>query len=172
MSLTDAEILELEHLLKLRDKERTLSGLTEINETTSPNYKLLFESLNTQKWVKDDKGKPVLDSGVVGVVLEGSSRCFHGVQLVKTINGSKPISEIDKGDLVLTFNEKTLKNEYKPVIELLQFDNNKKKCLRVTLNSGDVIVASEDHKFMFKGAWTSLKDIVSLWNEKRSLEGY
>jgi len=169
MSLTDAEILELEKLLQEQEQHERIKSLTEFNDKTNKNYIALFNAVNGQEWGKDEKGRPTLIKGFAGFVLEGSSRCFHGGQLVKTINGSKPISEISKNDLVLTYNETTHAKEYKPVIDLLRFDNNKKKCLKVTLKSGDVIIASEDHEFMFKGAWVSLKDVVSLWYE-RNLE--
>lgn len=161
MSLTDAEILELEKLLQEQEQHERIKSLTEFNELTSKNYKALFNAINGQEWGKDENNRPILVSGYAGFVLEGSSRCFHGQQLVKTINGSKPISELSKSDLVLTYNESTYKNEYKPVIDLLRFDNNKKRCLKVTLKSGETIIASEDHEFMFKGAWVSLKEILS-----------
>lgn len=74
MSLTDSEILELERLLELRERDKLVSSLTNLTEETSPNYKLLYESLNAQEWVVNNAGKPELKSGVVGCVLEGSSR--------------------------------------------------------------------------------------------------
>lgn len=88
MPLTDSEILELERLLEARERDKLLASLTNITEETSPNYRLLYESVNTQKWEIDANGKPKLASGVVGVVLEGSSRstktwggCFFIVYL-------------------------------------------------------------------------------------------
>ena len=38
------------------------------------------------------------NNGVRFVINEGGSRCFSPNQLVKTINGLKPISEIQKGE--------------------------------------------------------------------------
>ncbi len=63
MSLTDAEILELEKLVN----ERTLYV---ISEDTNPNYEYLFNALKEQEF--NDKGE--LISGKRGVGLEGSSR--------------------------------------------------------------------------------------------------
>jgi len=82
MSLTDAEILELEKLFEERDVDRRIHSLENFNELTSPNYKLLHDSVNGQEWGYDEDNKPKLINGVVGVVLEGSSRStktFGGV---------------------------------------------------------------------------------------------
>ena len=85
MSLTDAEILELESLLELREADRYLNQLTNLGDYTSPNYKILYDAVNSQVWVKDKSGVPKLESGYVGVVLEGSSRStktFSGIFLI------------------------------------------------------------------------------------------
>ena len=74
MSLTDQELIELERLVAERDRDNRLKSLTEINDETNPNYKILYESLNGQVWGKDENNKPILTSGVVGCALEGSSR--------------------------------------------------------------------------------------------------
>lgn len=74
MSLTDSEILELEALLEQREHDRFIKSLVVLDKDTSPNYKLLYESINNQQWGVDEKGKPKLVSGYAGAVLEGSSR--------------------------------------------------------------------------------------------------
>lgn len=104
------------------------------------------------------------NTGVRFVINEGGSRCFAPNQLVKTIKGLKPISEIQKGETVFSYNEKT--KQVEPQKVLMQYESeNEKKCLRIKLKNGQVIEASEDHKFYFQGGWVSLKNIVSLWNE-------
>lgn len=62
-----SEILEL-----LRYRKR-FKQLTELSEKTSPNYRVLYDSLNSQEWSKDGN-KIVLKKGYAGVALEGSSR--------------------------------------------------------------------------------------------------
>lgn len=70
MSLTDSEVLELEELLRQRQVDKLISGFTEFNEKTSPNYKFLYDAITNQRY--DNNGD--LTGGYRGVVLEGSSR--------------------------------------------------------------------------------------------------
>lgn len=84
MSLSDDEILLLEQLLHQREVDRLFSRLTTIDENTNPNYKTLFEAINTQQWGYVDK-KPALISGYAGAALEGSSRSgktWSGVDII------------------------------------------------------------------------------------------
>lgn len=83
--LTDAEMLELENLLKEKEIDISRKKLTKIDEDTNPNYKLLFESIAQQKYEKDAKGDDVLVSGYRGAALEGSSRSgktWSGVDII------------------------------------------------------------------------------------------
>ena len=83
--LTDAEMLELETLLKEKGIDISRKKLTKIDEDTNPNYKLLFESITQQKYEKDEKGNDVLVSGFRGAGLEGSSRSgktWSGVDII------------------------------------------------------------------------------------------
>lgn len=85
MGLTDSEILELEQLLHETQIDNLKSSLTSISETTNPNYKLLYNSITSQKWGFDETGKPKLLAGYVGAVLEGSSRSgktWSGVDII------------------------------------------------------------------------------------------
>lgn len=92
---------------------------------------------------------------------EGGSRCFHADTKVHTVNGPKSISEIQLGDVVLT------PNGSKPVIDVF-VNHNTKRCIKVKLKNGNTIIATEDHKFMFRQRWNELKNIVSLWNENNT----
>lgn len=62
MILTDKEIDELEHLLRLQGIDGLMDGLTVFNDKTNPNYKVLHDTIS---------GKV---PGYSGCVLEGSSR--------------------------------------------------------------------------------------------------
>lgn len=97
---------------------------------------------------------------------EGSSRCFHAGTDVITSKGTIPISEIKKGDKVLTYNEQLKTKEFKPVNEALKF-RNKKPCYKITLKNGKEIICTRDHEFYYEGSWHSLKHIVSLWNDSK-----
>jgi hypothetical protein len=79
--ITDAEILELETLLKERDIDIKRKGLCKIDEDTNPNYFLLYKAINDQKY--NDLGELV--SGYRGAALEGSSRSgktWSGVDII------------------------------------------------------------------------------------------
>jgi len=84
MPLTDSEILELEELLKARDIDMSRERLTKIDEETNPNYALLFNAIQDQKYDIVD-GKPELVSGYRGAGLEGSSRSgktWSGIDII------------------------------------------------------------------------------------------
>ena len=98
-------------------------------------------------------------------ILLGGAGCFYPDQLIKTYTGSKKISEIKKGDLVLSYNEDTKKDEYKLCIDTFKYKNNK-KLIKVNLKNGSTIIATEDHKFYYRGCYIVLKDLVSLHNGK------
>lgn len=74
MSLTDSEIRELDQLLDERSVDRKFEKLINLDQHTSPNYKFLHESINSQVWGIDKDGKPEIESGYAGCILEGSSR--------------------------------------------------------------------------------------------------
>lgn len=74
MSITDEELLLLERLLNEDEIDKKIESLTVFDEFTSPNYKALVNGLESQVWGKDKNGKPILESGIIGQVLEGSSR--------------------------------------------------------------------------------------------------
>ena len=75
-------------LLKLLEKKKVLNfyrALDHFNKDTSPNYRLLHNSILEQQWGSNSKGKPILLKGYTGVVLEGSSRStktWSGVDLI------------------------------------------------------------------------------------------
>lgn len=73
--ITDAELLELEELLKEEEIFLLKDGLQNYNELTNPNYRFLHRSLINQQYeVNPETGKPELITGFRGCVLEGSSR--------------------------------------------------------------------------------------------------
>lgn len=79
--LTDAEMLELENLLKLKGIDISRKKLTQLDEDTNPNYELLYKAINEQKY--DENGNLV--KGFRGAGLEGSSRSgktWSGVDII------------------------------------------------------------------------------------------
>lgn len=90
------------------------------------------------------------------VILQGGTRCFHPNTMVDTPDGTKPIYDIEVGDLVNT------PNGLKPVTGV-NIHKTDKRCILVQMKDGTVFTATEDHLFWFNGEWVQLKDIVKEW---------
>lgn len=108
-----------------------------------------------------------LQKGYRHIIQQGGTSCFDPHQLIITTKGSIPISEIKKGDRVLSCNILSGKKEYRDVINTFKHPNTK-PCLEISLKSGHKIKATEDHKFFFSGRWVMLKNIAILWYEKNT----
>lgn len=96
--------------------------------------------------------------GVRIIANKGGTSCFSGNTLIDTKLGPLKISLISKGDEVASYGRDV---EFKKVVNVFRYKNNK-KTIRVNLRGGGSIIATEDHKFYFKGGWVSLKEILSL----------
>jgi len=82
--LTDAEILELESLLKDRDIDISRKRLLKNDADANANYNLLKNAIESQKYEIID-GKPKLVAGFRGAGLEGSSRSgktWSGIDII------------------------------------------------------------------------------------------
>ena len=90
---------------------------------------------------------------------QGGTSCFDGSQLVITKEGSKPISEIQEGDIVKCYDEETKAIKWKPVLNTFEYQNTK-PTIKITLKNGRTITATEDHKIFFEGGWHSLKSVI------------
>lgn len=81
MSLTDAEILELEQLLIEEKTDLLFDGLENFTKETNPNYRFLYNAIKNQEY--DSKGELV--NGYRGCILEGSSRSgktWSGIDII------------------------------------------------------------------------------------------
>ena len=92
------------------------------------------------------------------LILAGGAGCFAGDTLVKTDKGYKPIQEVEDGDVVETLNEATGEHEWKVVEDIHMFQPTK-QMVRLTLESGETIICSEDHEFYVDGKWVEAKDL-------------
>ncbi len=108
-----------------------------------------------------DKTKPV-------IMEAGGSRCFEKNTLVKTDNGEKKISELEKGDKVLSFNHKNNEEEFKNVINVFKNENNKKKCYCFKFKNGDEIKCTEDHEIYLNKAYRPASIVYSMWKNKQA----
>ena len=101
------------------------------------------------------------------VVNYGGAGCFTGNQMIVTNKGNKQISNIEKGDMVLTYNHKKDINEFKPVIERIKQKKHYPKLISIKMNNGTIINVTENHEFYYGGSYIKIKDLlVSLANDK------
>lgn len=91
-------------------------------------------------------------------VFEGGSRCFGASQLVLTDKGSKRIADIRVGDNVASVDEHG-NIEYKAVKNLFRHKADK-PMVRIKMKNGREIVCSIDHKFLYKGEYVPIIDIL------------
>jgi hypothetical protein len=96
---------------------------------------------------------------------QGGTSCFEGDTLVHTSTGLKPIKDIHEGEFVLSHNVGTGENELKQVVGSYRFKN-EKKTVTVRLKNGKSFTCTEDHLFFVGGAWKTIKELLSLWEQK------
>lgn len=129
----------------------------------SKKYEPLFRVLSCRDELKTDPDNSLLKalSLVDTVLISGGRDCFTAEQKIITYNGVKKIKDINKGDLVLTYNEYTNRKEYKPVFKTRNIT--KSKTIRINLKNGSQIECTPDHEFYHNGGWIEVKHLLSLW---------
>jgi hypothetical protein len=117
-----------------------------------------------------NKPNPLYDANFLAteriVVNQGGTYCFAPETLVVTKRGRIPISEIVVGDIVKTMAEDTMAESWDEVEDTMAYANTK-ETIKLTLADGSVLIATADHEIYFEGGWLCLKDIVSLFDERR-----
>ncbi|MCM1368220.1 MAG: polymorphic toxin-type HINT domain-containing protein [Roseburia sp.] len=86
------------------------------------------------------------------------SDCFVAGTKILTEHGKKNIEDVKVGDKVWSWNDKTNKQELKPVVQL--FRNNKRDMVYITVG-GEKITTTTEHPFYVKGkGWVRAKNLV------------
>lgn len=93
-------------------------------------------------------------------VLWGGAGCFASDQRIVTNDGSKPIADIRKGDLVISYNHDTKQNELKEVKTLFEYQTHADRLIEIKMKDGTIIQVTENHKFFFGGSYVKIKDIL------------
>ena len=75
--------------------------------------------------------------------------CFSCDTLINTINGYKKIKDINYGDMVLSYNHKTKKAEYKPVIH--KFSKGAESVLTVFVENGKMVITGNHPVYTQRG---------------------
>ena len=112
-----------------------------------------------------DNGFPEVVADILWKVAEDSAnysfnKCLSRDTLVETPEGATVMSEIKKGDSVLSYNRKEGRKHFTSVVGV----HSNKACLyEVRLDDGSIIKCSLNHKFLCSdGEMHQLKEIASL----------
>src|SRR5699024_4706714 len=86
------------------------------------------------------------------IVYGGSKGCLWGEARVCTRDGMKYLKDIHIGDIVLSYNEKDNKNEWKRVTNAFKYENNE-DLMFLDFPTGDKVAATFNHLFYIGGRW-------------------
>ena len=100
---------------------------------------------------KNTFAKLLLHSGATVFVVNQVYACLNPNTLVKTESDSKKIGDLLLGDKVLT------RNGLEPVINKFEYED--AQVYEITLENGDVIEATGQHKFVVNGEWKRVEDL-------------
>lgn len=96
-----------------------------------------------------------------------ADECLHPDELVTTNKGDVKISELSAGDLVLTINENTSENEFKP-IQKVHKNISSEQMFELTVEDGRKLRITGNHKVYTQSGWkrvdklTTEDDILSI----------
>jgi hypothetical protein len=90
----------------------------------------------------------------------GRPNCFTKETLIHTAVGVKQISELSVGDMVLSYDEKLKKNEYKNVVNTMINYQNETPLLKIKMKDGTIIRVTENHRFFIGGRYVEIKEIL------------
>jgi len=166
--LSDAEFDALVDELRSLDPDNP--ALQEVGSVPSYGKKVQHESLmgsldkettiaGVASWYDKHGGTVGLATIMVTPKIDG---CFRHDSKVMMANGEeRSISEIKKGMMVLTVNEKTGKTEIKRVLSTLVRKADKSKWIRLVFTGGKKVICTEDHLFLTSNrGWVQAKDLT------------
>ena len=113
---------------------------------------------NSELW--NGKYLPAITRPKIYNILYGGAGCFHKSQKVMTLNGPKLISEIDKGDFVLSYNHELEKYEIRVVLNTFKYDSHQDRLIEIKLKDGTIIKVTENHEFFVGGQYRHIKNIL------------
>jgi len=130
------------------------SAVKNPNYTPPPPSPPRNDSSSSNSWWTPSYSNPIVSMPPMYCFLKGTK--------VATEKGYKDIDKIEVGDVVLSYNIETGKNEYKKVTKVFYHPNQQDTLYSIAIN-GKVVEASSAHKFFIKTSdgfdWISAKDL-------------
>lgn len=83
--------------------------------------------------------------------------CFPAGTKVHTQNGLQNIEDLHEGDLVLTYNETTKEQEYKPI--LVRHERYTQQMLSLELPTGEFVRVTPEHRFFCNDEWIEAESL-------------
>lgn len=115
---------------------------------------LTWQSMNEiiKQSKKDPTNLNIIKNDLIQVLVD---ECFDGDTLVKTPNGNKKIKNIQEGDVILNYCEKTKTIKEDIVIKkhVNLMNSSSENMLKLTFDNGIVIKVTANHKFFTDKGW-------------------
>ena len=89
-----------------------------------------------------------------------NDECLHPLTKIKTINGEKYIRDIKIGDLVLSYNEKIKKYEYKPVLKVHKNLSQNEDMYEIKLDNNRTLKITGNHKVFTQRGWVRADELT------------
>jgi twinkle protein len=157
-TLTDAKPVPLDHIETLRDFEDELDDFF-INGCPK-GYETGIRDLDQMYSIEDGQY----------CVVTGTPQCFTKNQKIVTDQGSKEISKLEKGDLVLSYNEDLKTNEYKKVVNAMVNEKTKSKILRLKMKDGSIIEVTDKHRFFTGTSYRKISELLLSCDKFKNLD--
>lgn len=157
-TIKDAKAVPLDHIETLRDYEEDLDDFF-INGCPK-GYETGIEDLDNIYSIEDGQY----------CVVTGTPQCFTKNQKIVTDKGSKEISKLENGDLVLSYNEDLKINEYKKVVNTMVNEKTKSKILRLKMKDGSIIEVTDKHRFFTGTSYKKISELLLSCDKFKNLD--
>ena len=147
MNIVDELGEDIKNTLFIIDSWNVLVSSKTIDDASAGNDKV---DMTTAK-KKNTLAKLLLNSGATVFVINQIYACVAPETLIKTENGQKKIDDLFLGEKVLT------RNGFEPVKN--KFEYKDVQVYEITLENGEMIEATGQHKFFVDGDWKSVEDL-------------
>ncbi|MDQ1163140.1 hypothetical protein QE422_003508 [Chryseobacterium sp. SORGH_AS 447] len=114
-------------------------------------------------WSSDQDTLDKLKESSIALILsvfaaKGASLvCFPAGTKVHTVNGLADIENLFEGNLVLTYNELTKEQEYKPILK--KHERFTLQMLTIELPTGEFVRVTPEHRFFCNDEWIEARDL-------------